>query len=252
MDNKGINVEKRREFKDPTTGTDYFIAAPTSDDVRGADWHYSKIYTKSLIDGITTAAEMMDILMRRGITGPEFEQRQKELTDDIYVKVESLRNADDINIKQELAVEVSRARNELYSWNQRLNGPMSNTCEQIADDARLEFLTSCIVQTADGNRVWEEYSDFLKEKNQSLAMRSRFEVTLYLQGLDSDFFDKTPEAQAIKEVEMEIQSRAKQVMDELEKTSLDAVDDTDKVDNKDTENLEVKPTKSPRKKKSLE
>ena len=51
---------------------------------------------------------------------------------------------------------------------------------------------------------------------------------------------------------MEIQSRAKQVMDELEKTSLDAVDDTDKVDNKDTENLEVKPTKSPRKKKSLE
>ena len=76
-------LEGRREFQDPVTGRAYYIAVPTADDVRGADWQYSKTYTKSLVEGITTSAEMLDILMRRGVVGPEFEQRQKELTDEL-------------------------------------------------------------------------------------------------------------------------------------------------------------------------
>ena len=77
-DKKDVKVqEERREFKDPISGDTYYITAPTADDVRGADWQYSKMYTKSLVEGITTSAEMMDILMRRGVVGPEFEQRQK-------------------------------------------------------------------------------------------------------------------------------------------------------------------------------
>ncbi len=82
---EALNLEGRREFVDPVTNNTYYIAAPTADDVRGADWQYSKMYTKSLVEGITTSAEMIDILMRRGIVGPEFEQRQKELTDDLSV-----------------------------------------------------------------------------------------------------------------------------------------------------------------------
>ena len=210
-------VEERREFKDPVNAKTYYISIPTADDVRGADWQYSKTYTKSLVEGITTSAEMMDILMRRGVIGPEFEQRQKELTDVLSIKVESLQNSDNIDDKQKTAIEVAAAREELFNWNQRLNGPMANTCEQMADDARLEYLTSRMVQSVDGKRLWDDYSDFLTEKNQALAMRSRFEVMLYLQGLESDFLEKTPEAMAIKEIEEEIQTKANEALAELEK-----------------------------------
>jgi len=213
------SIEARREFKDPVSGKTYYIGAPTADDVRGADWQYSKIYTKSLIEGITTSAEMIDILMRRGIVGPEFEQRQKELVDILSVKVEALHNASNIDTKQQTAIEVATTREELFNWNQRLNGPMSNTCEQMADDSRLEYLTSRMVQKADGTRVWEDYSDFLTEKNQSLAMRARFEIMLYLQGLASDFLEKTPEAMAIREIEEEIQTKATEALAELDKIS---------------------------------
>lgn len=249
MENQGSILKNRREFKDPVSGNSYFIAAPTADNVRSADWQYSKVYTKSLIEGITTAAEMMDILMRRGITGPEFEQRQKELTDELAIRVEYLQKSKDVDEKQKFAMEVASAREELFSWNQRLNGPMSNTCEQIADDTRLEFLTSCMVQDKDCKRVWEDYSDFLKEKNQALATRSRFEVMLYLQGLDSDFLEKTPEAQAIKEVELEIQDKAKKAMDDLEKIAADKEKSSSK-----SEDTSEKPksTRSTRKKKSVE
>jgi hypothetical protein len=190
----------------------FFIAEPSAEDVRGADWTYSKTYTKCLIEGITTSAEMLSILMRRGIIGPEFEQRQNELTELLSDKIIELENTTDMNEKRLLSLEVAAAREELFQWNQRLNGPMSNTCEQIADDARLEYITSRIVQNEDGSRVWDSYDTYLIEKNQSLSVRARYEVMLFLQGLDSDFLDKTPEAVAMKEVESDILSKAQEII----------------------------------------
>lgn len=216
---KNDTLEARREFKDPVSGKTYYIAVPTADDVRGADWQYNKVYTKALVDGITTSAEMLDILRRRGIVGPEFEQRQRELTNELSEKVEALQKASTVDEKEKLANEVASAREELFTWNQRLNGPMNNTCEQVADDARLEYLTSCMVQDKEGSRVWDDYASFLKETNQSLAMRARFEVMLYLQGLDSDFLEKTPEAQAIREIEEQTQEEARRALEELEKAA---------------------------------
>jgi hypothetical protein len=217
VDEKNMEVlEGARSFNDPVTGDTYYIATPSADDVRGADWQYSKTYTKSMVEGITTSAEMIDILMRRGLIGPEFEKRQKELTDDLSRKVGDLQRTVDIDEKQQLAIEVASARDELFNWNQRLNGPMSNTCEQIADDARLEYLTARMVRDKKGANVWEDYSDFLKERNQAFAMRARFEVMLFLQGLDSNFLEQTPEAVAIREVEEEIQKKTNEVMAKLE------------------------------------
>ena len=199
-------VEKRFFF-----GSDdnkYFIEAPTAENIRGADWQYSKTFTQCLVEGITTSAEMVDILTRRGIIGPEFEQRAVELSDKLRAKINLLEQASDIDIKRELSLDVARAREELFQWNQRLNGPMNNTAEQISDDARLEYLTSAMVVKEDSKRVWDSYDSYLKEKSQALALRARFEVMLYLQGLSSDFLDQTPEARAMREVERDVLDRA--------------------------------------------
>jgi len=186
---------------------------------------------------------MMDILMRRGIIGPEFEQRATELATILNNKITALDNSKNIEEKRELAVEVAQAREELFQWNQRLNGPMSNTCEQMADDARLEYLTSCIVQKEDGSRVWDSHNTFLKEKSQALALRSRFEVMLYLQGLESNFLDQTPEALAMKEVEEDVIEKAQEAL-----KAVQAVVE----ENKAAEDLEDKPVpeKKPRKKRT--
>jgi len=233
----------RRKFESPDGKNNYYIAMPTAEDIRGADWTYSKFYTKSLVEGITTSAEMMDILMRRDIIGPEFEQRQKELNNELAKKVIDLEGTKDLDEKQLLAMEVANLREELFNWNQRLNGPMSNTCEQISDDARLEYLTSRITENEDGTKVWETYEDFLKEKNQAFAIRSRFEVMLYLQGLESDFLEQTPEAVALREIETEVQKKASDAMAELEKED----DDKSKSESKIVSKKAVK--KTTRKKK---
>jgi hypothetical protein len=203
MENKEFSKEDLRSFFNANTETTYYIVSPTAEDIRGADWEYSKSYTKSLVAGITTTAEMTDILMRRGIIGPEFEQRSNELSSELGAKVSALSEAKNSEEKAELAVQVAVAREELFQWNQRLNAPLGNTCEQMADDARLEFLTSRLVVDEFGKNIWPDYNTYLTEKVQSLAQQARFEIMLYLQGLDSDFLDNTPEAKAMKELEAE-------------------------------------------------
>lgn len=223
MENKEFSTDGLRTFFNTITEANYYIVSPTAEDIRGADWEYSKSYTKSLVAGITTTAEMTDILMRRGIIGPEFEQRSNELSVELGNKVAALEEAQNSEEKAELAVQVAIAREELFQWNQRLNAPLGNTCEQISDDARLEFLTSRLVVTDKGEKVWEDFDSYLTEKEQSLAQQARFEIMLYLQGLDSDFLDNTPEAVAMKELENEA---SVEVLKEISEMVDEVKDDT--------------------------
>jgi len=221
VDEKKVEETKVEDSRRTFVGPDqknYFVIAPSANDIREADWQYSKIFTRSLTEGITTSAEMLDILRRRGLIGPEFEQRARELTRILNEKIFDLHQSTNMDDKRKFAVEVAAARDELFQWNQRLNGPMANTCENLADDARLEYLTSCIIVNEKGDRVWDSYDSYLKEKSNALALRSRFEVMLYLQGLEQDFLEKTPEAQALKEVETDLIERAEEASKALQAT----------------------------------
>jgi len=236
--------ENKRYFFGPDEETKYFIEPPTAEDIRGADWQYSKTYTQCLIEGITTSAEMMDILTRRGIIGPEFEERVTELSENLANAIAELESSEDTDTKRDKSIEVARTREELFQWNQRLNGPMNNTAEQISDDARLEYLTSAMVTTEDGKKVWDSYDVYLKEKSQALALRARFEVMLFLQGLDSNFLDQTPEAVAMREVEEDILNRAQDAIKAAE-----VVLEEEKQEEMITEDIKEKSPKKKNKKK---
>ena len=240
-------AEDRRFFLDADGKTKYYINAPNANDIREADWQYSRVYTRSLTEGITTSAEMLDILQRRDIVGPAFEQRTKELTTNLNEKIWSLEAAKTMDEKRELAVEVAECRDELFQWNQRLNGPMANTCEQLADDARLEHLSASMIVDEDDKRVWESYEEYTKEKDQSLVLKTRFEVMLYLQGLESDFLDQTPEAIAMKEVEADILKQATEVAKALE-----AVEEEQKVSDEKPKPVKRAPRKRVTRKKKSE
>lgn len=245
--------ETRRFFLGPDEETKYYIEAPTAEDIRGADWQYSKTFTHCLVEGITTSAEMMDILNRRGIIGPEFEQRANELARNLAEKIALLEATSDLDVKRELSLVVAKAREELFQWNQRLNGPMNNTAEQISDDARLEYLTSAMVTKEDKSRVWDSYQTYLKEKSQALALRSRFEIMLYLQGLNSDFLDNTPEARAMREVEQDIMTKADAAIRAADAVALEEAEESSKLSEVSSETPVVEvdeiPTKKPSRKK---
>jgi hypothetical protein len=200
MTTKDFSTDGLRSF----TGQDsnvYYIKSPTADDIRGADWEYSKIFTKSLSEGIMTQEELKDVLRVRGIIGPEYDQRAEELAMILANKISILESVVNDEEKSAAAIEVANARDDLFAWNQRLQAPLANTCEQMADDARIEYLTSKIIVNSLGTKVWENFDAYLTEADQSKQQAARFEVMVFLQGLDSDFLENTPEAVAMREVQ---------------------------------------------------
>lgn len=196
--------ENRRAFQfveDNGNEATFYLALPSSDQIRKSDWHYSKVYNKALIDGVATQAEMLDILKQRNIYGPEYEEKLTNLKIQIALKIVQMEQVEDDAEKGKLANEIKTLRDQLFQWNQRLTGPLSNTCEQIAEDAKSEYLVSAMVHTEQGKPVWSSYEDFVSNANQRLSVKSRYEFLLWKEGLDANAFDNMPEEVVLRDIQ---------------------------------------------------
>ena len=220
-------LDTRREFTlevDEEVIT-YYIANPTGEDIRKADWQYSKVYNQAILDDLLTQAQMIDLLKKQGVISEDYatevEETRSRLAGEIY-KLEALpESAADLE-REDAALSVAATRDELFRLNQRVNGPMGNTCENIAEDARVEFLTSRVLQNKDGSKLWEDFDAYLNEENTALSVKARFEVMLWMQGLNSDFLENTPEQQTLRDVN---QKRVETALASLREESAAAEDE---------------------------
>lgn len=191
----------------------YFIANPSGEDIRKADWQYSKIYNQAIVDGFLTQAQMVEVLKDKGILDDKYTDKldgvRTALAAELF-KLENLLEEADESDREASALEVAGLRDELFQMNQMVNGPMGNTCENLAEDARTEYLTSRIIQTKTGDKLWEEFEDYRSEDNTALCVKSRFEVMLWMQGLGSDFLENTPEQVVLRGI---AQSRLDKAME---------------------------------------
>lgn len=210
-------LDTRREFTIEIDGQDtsYFIANPTGEDIRKADWQYSKVYNQAILDDLLTQAQMIDLLKKQGVISENYANEVEETRARLAAEIYKLGNLPDETTdvdREDAALAVAATRDELFRLNQRVNGPMGNTCENIAEDARVEYLTSRIVQNKDGSRLWEDFDAYRNEDNTALAVKARFEVMLWMQGLNSDFLENTPEQQTLRQVN---QKRVEQALASL-------------------------------------
>ncbi len=218
-------LDTRREFmlESPEREINhYFIANPTGEDIRKADWQYSKIYNQAIVDGFLTQAQMVEVLKEKKIISDDYTERldrvRTSLAAELF-KLENLLDGASQEEKEAVALEVASLRDELFQINQMVNGPMGNTCENLAEDARTEFLTSRIIQTKDGKKTWKEFQDYRDEDNTALCVKSRFEVMLWMQGLGSDFLENTPEQKMLRGIAEERLNRAlEDAQKEVDKT----------------------------------
>jgi len=215
-------LDSRREFTLETLENEinhYFIANPSGEDIRKADWQYSKIYNQAIVDGFLTQSQMVELLKDKGILDDKYTDRldavRTSLAAELF-KLENLLEEADESDREASALEIAGLRDELFQMNQMINGPMGNTCENLAEDARTEYLTSRIIQTKDGTKLWEEYEDYRGEDNTALCVKSRFEVMLWMQGLGSDFLENTPEQKVLREI---AQSRLDKAMEAAEEAA---------------------------------
>ncbi len=199
-------LDSRRQYTLETPENEilhFFIANPSGEDIRKADWQYSKIYNQAIVDGFLTQAQMLDVLQEKGIVSDEYTEKLETVRISLgaeLFKLENLMDSSRPEVREASALEVARLRDELFQLNQRVNGPMANTCENLAEDARTDFLTSRIIQNKDNSKLWEDFDAYRNEDNTALSIKSRFEVMLWMQGLESNFLENTPEQSTLREI----------------------------------------------------
>lgn len=202
-------IEQSRTFKmekaDGSGYTEYKIVLPTSEEVKKAQWEYTKAYNKAMVEEVLTEGEMMDLLQRRGIVGDDFQRRLDELQKQVENKYIELELSEGKEEKRLIAIEISELREKIFSLNQRVSGPMSNTCESLAKDARNEYLTMTCTRTVDDKSIWNNLEEYIKEKDRNLAIKAKYEVMLWMEGIDTDFLENMPENVIIREMEEELQ-----------------------------------------------
>ena len=180
----------------------YNLIQPTGEDIRQADWHYAKMFSRALGDGYLTSGEILGQLKTRGVIGVNYETEMAAAQDEITKTLVDLQltPAEDLSKRQQLAVYASKIRSQLYELNHRVNGPLSNSCENLAEDARLTYLTSKIIVGEDGNVVWKTMDLFLNDTRTGLLSKAKYEVMLWMQGLTADFISELPENKVLVEV----------------------------------------------------
>lgn len=245
-------LDGRRSFEFASTEEEepktYYIGTPSAEDVRQADWAHAKAYNQALKEGIFTVSEMMEILKQRNIIGPEYDKRGEELRVQMNEKVVEMEREVDREKRMKLALEVADLREEVFQHSQRLSSPLSSTAENIANDARTEYITSAVVQNEDGSRVWETFEQFREAADLRLQTKARFEVMMWLEGVESDFLEKTPENSVFKEL-MDPEKLEESAPDEaLSKEVEEAEASQDASLDSTKEDKEPKPESRPKKK----
>lgn len=199
-------LDSRREFTMETPEGEilhHFIANPSGEDIRRADWQYSKVYNQAIVDEFLTQSQMLELLQEKKIISDDYTQRLETVRISLGAELFKLENLMENSMEEEkelAAMTIARLRDELFQLNQRVNGPMANTCENLAEDSRTDFLTSRIVENKDGSKSWKDYEAYRNEDNTALAIKARFEVMLWMQGLESNFLENTPEQTALREI----------------------------------------------------
>ncbi len=245
-------LETRREFKVLIDDEEvsYFIAQPNAADIRKADWQYSKIYNQAIVDGFLTQAQMIDLLKDKGILSDDYAEKVETtrigLASELF-KLENIKEDSEEVEREAIALEIARLRDELFALNQQVNGPMGNTCENLAEDGRTEYLTSRIVQIQDGSHLWEDFDTYQNEENSTLSVKSRFEVMLWIQGLDSNFLENTPEQTALRSIAQSRLDRA--LKDAKEARDIDKEGD-EFPESEDQEEVSLDVVKEPKPKKT--
>ena len=228
-------LDGRRKFEvevEEGVVKELYIGVPNASDVRDADWEHAKTYNRALKEGVFTVSEMMEILKARKIIGDDYDEAGNDLRVSLDEAVIAMERETDKEKRMELAVKVARIRESVFQWNQRLSGPLASTCENMANDIRVEYLTSAVIQNKDGSRYWKSFDDYKVEKQLVVQTKARFEVMLWLEGVESDFLDKAPENLVMRELlkvkELSTSTPSEEVLAEVEAAEYDSTDPVEK------------------------
>lgn len=135
---------------------------PSQKVLNKADLIYRTMFSNALREGVLTSAEVDKILRARGIWDDNKEVEAAEIRAKISNLEAKLKDAS-LNNEQGEAVckEISSVRVDLLRHNSVYTTVADNTCENMGNEARSQYLCSaCVYDNKTGLKVYKDVEDF--------------------------------------------------------------------------------------------
>jgi len=188
-----MNMNKKDfEFE----GKKYFVVKPRPEDKRDAQKYYNKGFRKALEDGALLRVGLDKYVREQNIWDDkkqeEFDTKQTKLRDGLNTLKKGKIS---LSAARDIAIECSECRTFLQGLLSERNQMDENTAESQAEQERLNFLISVCVYNDKGERVYKDYSDFMRRASEDLAGAAGMAFASHLYEYDEDWQLTLPEIQ---------------------------------------------------------
>lgn len=187
-------VQNKRKFK--VGNTEYCVVRPSSEAKNAAQKLYNREFRTALDNGAYLAAALDEVMVAQHIWGEEKEKQAAEIIQKIRDGLNKLAGGGiKLSEAREVALSVGDARVELQRLLAKKNSSEQNTAEAQADNVRFNcYITYCTL-TADGKRVFKDYSDFQQKSGDELTIMAAIELSKLLNDIDDNSDKQLPENQ---------------------------------------------------------
>lgn len=178
---------------------DIYVQRPSNDVIKLAERYKSKVWNECIQDHILTKKELAVLMRKRGIWDEAKDKEEQEITNEIIKLEKELYHGKDGKSKpkvsegRDIAVQIRRKRAELRDLITERITLEENTADNLADNARFDFLVAHCTFYKDGTRVYKDFNEYNSKSADEVAFTAANILGKMLYNLDNDFEKNLPE-----------------------------------------------------------
>lgn len=175
-----------------------YVVRPANDILKLADRHKSKVWNQCLQEGILTKKELGVLMRKRGIWDEKKDKEEDQITKDIIrLEKELYQGKNGVKPKlsegRDLAIEIRRKRSELRDLITEKITLEENTADNLADNARFDFIVAHCTYYSDGTKVYKSFDEYNSKSSDEIAFEAATLLGRMFYDLDSNFEKNLPE-----------------------------------------------------------
>jgi hypothetical protein len=187
---------KEKEFTFEIDGKTVKFRDPVEEDFRGSNREYNKVFNEALEDDAPVKEKIIDIAKKQGLWTEEHEQELNKLRSEIRADLKRLkRGGMSLSSARKLAEGIAHKRQGMVEVQSKLSSLDAMCAQSQADNAKFNYMVYCLAVYDNGERVFNDYSEFLDNKNIQLSIKCSTEYAKYVYGYNDDDEKDYPENQ---------------------------------------------------------
>ena len=174
------------------------VRQPTNNVIKAAERHKSKVWNEAIQDGCLTKKELSVLMRNRGIWDEKKDKEESDITEALVSLEKALYHGKNgkrpkVSEGRDIAIEIRKQRLRLRDLIAERISLEENTADNLADNARFDYLVASCTYYSDGKPVYKDFNEYNNKSADKIAFAAAELLSQMMYNLDSSFEKNLPE-----------------------------------------------------------